>query len=96
MLSDPKGFLIKRLEQAVVQKGCSIMSGVRRSALKTFKAKSESMKELKDSNKFLEDKPYGVDTVFGYVTILDYKKELKKVKLIFANIFIFSSCKHIY
>ena len=69
--------------------GCSIMSRVRRKALITFIDKPESMKELKESNKFLETKPYRVDTVFGHVAILDYKMALNQVKLSF---FIFSSC----
>ena len=90
---DPKGFLIKRLEQSVVQEGCSKESGVRRSALKSFKARSESMKELQESIQFLKDKPYGDDTVFGYVAILDYKMDLRQVKLTFAYILVPNYCK---
>ena len=80
LLADPKGVLIRRLEEIVDQKGCSKEAAIRRSALKKFGAGSETRKEIKESVNFRQDKPYGEDTVFGYVAVLDYKMLLKEVR----------------
>ena len=74
LLADPKGVLINRLQRVVQQEGCSRTSGQRRMALSRC-ASDADRKEWKQSQEFRASLPYGEDTVFGYVAILDYEKK---------------------
>ena len=72
-MSDPKGAL--NPSKVVDRQRQSALSHSKNFKKRNLAAQTDT--KMAESNKFLQERPYDVDTVFGYTTLVDTHQELK-------------------
>ena len=75
LMADPKGCIIKKKQ--VDRKRQNMLHNNTKHRKRDLLGKDNP--EYKESNKFLKDRPYGVDSVFGYTTLVDTRQKLKEL-----------------